>query len=147
MYFSSSDQFYLHIFYFFVCFIAVAKLAKATRTDNIQLAPELTLDDSIRHKHHRHHHRHHHKKHTGKSLICQSAGSSLKSSASNGSGVDNLSLDEPDETLRSKPSPSSEHNHLTECQLKDMNTSQSFVSMNINENKVLVKSKDYYFYI
>ncbi|CAF1423133.1 unnamed protein product [Rotaria sordida] len=123
---------------------AAAKLAKATRTNNNQASPtDVTIDNSIKHKHHhhhRHHHHHHRKKHICKSSTCQSTGSSLKSSASNGSGTENFSVDDVEETKHLKIS-SSNKNHLIECPTIDIDTSQGLLSTNNDDNKILSKNE------
>ncbi|CAF4590292.1 unnamed protein product [Rotaria socialis] len=125
---------------------AAAKLARATRTDNNPLTPtDIAMDNNIKHKHHHHHHhhhRHHHKKHATKSSQTHSAGSSLKSSQSNGSVVDNISLDDPEEIMRANLSRASSSNHPIGCQLKDINTSPELILINADNDNVLQKAAD-----
>ncbi|CAF3919166.1 unnamed protein product [Rotaria magnacalcarata] len=121
---------------------AAAKLAKATRTDNNQLMPtDIAMNNSIKHKHHHHHHhhRHYHKKHVTKSSQTHSAGSSLKSSQSNGSVIDNFSVDDPEEIMRTNLSPTSSNNCPIGCLLTDINTSPELISINADSNNILQK--------
>lgn len=91
-----------------IFFIAAAKLANATQRNNNNnnqaLSTDITTNNSIKYKHkHKHHNHHHHnKKRPFKSPILHPTGSSLKSTASNGSGGDNFSTDDADETINSK---------------------------------------------
>ncbi|CAF1508008.1 unnamed protein product [Rotaria magnacalcarata] len=124
---------------------AAAKLAKATRTDNNQLMPtDIAMNNSIKHKHHHHHHhhRHYHKKHVTKSSQTHSAGSSLKSSQSNGSVIDNFSVDDPEEIMRTNLSPTSSNNCPIGCLLTDINTSPELISINADSNNILQKTAD-----
>ncbi|CAF2088920.1 unnamed protein product [Rotaria magnacalcarata] len=125
---------------------AAAKLAKATRTDNNQLMPtDIAMNNSIKHKHHHHHHHHHrhyHKKHVTKSSQTHSAGSSLKSSQSNGSVIDNFSVDDPEEIMRTNLSPTSSNNCPIGCLLTDINTSPELISINADSNNILQKTAD-----
>lgn len=105
----------------------------------------MTTGTNIKHKHkHRHHHRH--KKHPDKSAFNRSTGSSIRSTASNGSGVENFSTDDQEDTMRSNnsPTPSNHHNNdnnVFQFQTKDMNASQASFTLNVDNNKLLPKSK------
>ncbi len=86
--------------------IAAAKLANATQrinnNKNTNQIPstDVTINNNIKHKHKHHHH--HHKKQPCQSPILHPTGASLKSSASNGSGIENFSTDDAEESLNSK---------------------------------------------
>ncbi|CAF4846438.1 unnamed protein product [Rotaria sp. Silwood1] len=120
---------------------AAAKLAKATRRNNNEGSTTVvTIDNSIKRKHHHRHH-HHRKKRTFKTSTCRSTGSSLKSSGSNGSGTDNLDLDDAEETIHLKISSLSNKNHLIESSTIDVDTSSHGLhSINMDDNKMFRKS-------
>ncbi|CAF3697573.1 unnamed protein product [Rotaria sp. Silwood1] len=120
---------------------AAAKLAKATRRNNNEGSTTVvTIDNSIKRKHHHRHH-HHRKKRTFKTSTCRSTGSSLKSSGSNGSGTDNLDVDDAEETIHLKISSLSNKNHLIESSTIDVDTSsQGLHSINMDDNKMFRKS-------
>ncbi|CAF4930132.1 unnamed protein product [Rotaria sp. Silwood1] len=122
---------------------AAAKLAKATRRNNNEASTTVvTIDNSIKRKHHHRHH-HHRKKRTFKTSTCRSTGSSLKSSGSNGSGTDNLDLDDAEETIHLKISSLSNKNHLIESSTIDVDTSSHGLhSINMDDNKMFRKSKN-----
>jgi hypothetical protein len=95
-------------------------------------------NNSIKHKHHHHHHR---KKHAFKSSILHTTCSSLKSTNSNGSGQDNFSTDDAEETMSPKGIQPSNNNHLSQSQKSGINTSQVLVTMNVDPSQMVPTSK------
>lgn len=123
----------IFIWVFFI--LAAAKLANATRghknlpvnSQSISQDQKLSLASSIIHP----------------------TNSSLKYSASNGSGVENFSTDDAEETFASRIEPSKSltntnlitTNRFNHCRKSDMNTSQMSFSISVDENKRLSISK------
>ena len=130
-YFFSSSSF---IYLFFIN-LAAAKLANATLRNNQRSLPDKTNDTNSKHKH-KHHHHHHHKKHLFNSPIHQHKSGILKSSTSNGSGLENFSTDDAEEvnSTRTPPSPISDNPNLNDQ--KNLPTSR----LNTSEFK---QSNDY----
>lgn len=83
------------------------------------------------------------------SSIIHPTNSSLKYSASNGSGADNFSTDDADETFSSRAETSKtllasnliKSNRFNQCRKSDMSTSQMSFSVSVDENKRLSISK------
>lgn len=98
--------------------------------------PDKTNDTNSKHKHKHHHHHHHHKKHLFNSPIHQHKSGILKSSTSNGSGLENFSTDDAEEvnSTRTPPSPISDNPNLNDQ--KNLPTSR----LNTSEFK---QSNDY----
>ncbi|CAF1076422.1 unnamed protein product [Adineta steineri] len=111
---------------------AAAKLVNATRViDNEQpsLINVALKNNSIAYKQrHRHNHR---KNQTHKPSPLHTMGASFKSLASNGSGVENFSTDDADETIITKVLPSSNNNSLVNWQTK---SKDDLTIPSINEN-------------
>ena len=130
-YFFSSSSF---IYLFFIN-LAAAKLANATLRNNQTSLPDKTNDTNSKHKH-KHHHHHHHKKHLFNSPIHQHKSGILKSSTSNGSGLENFSTDDAEEvnSTRTPPSPIGDNPNLNDQ--KNLPTSR----LNTSEFK---QSNDY----
>ncbi|UJR15123.1 hypothetical protein I4U23_002088 [Adineta vaga] len=120
---------------------AAAKLANATRRNNPdQSSPNnvTTTNNSLKYNPHQHHHNHR-KKQVYRTATLQTNDRSFKSTASNGSGADNPSTDDADETIHSKILLLSNNNHLGQCQTKTIHTPEV---IRRNENTILSINND-----
>ena len=118
-----------------IFFSAAAKLANATRGHkNLPMtSPPINQEQKL----------------SLASSIIHPTNSSLKYSASNGSGADNFSTDDADETFSSRAETSKtllasnliKSNRFNQCRKSDMSTSQMSFSVSVDENKRLSISK------
>jgi hypothetical protein len=101
---------------------AAAKLANATQRNNQSASPDISKTNNIKHKHHHHHHKKH--------AALHPTDASIKSTTSNGSGVENFSTDDAEEVMISKASPSMNYDQFITNDNKINSTSKKKTKLN-----------------